>query len=44
MSPLNEDPVNESFQKYLKPFLKSNLWCDISLGWNSVFHTFLSRC
>jgi acyl-CoA oxidase len=25
MSPLNEDPVNESFQKYLKPFLKSNL-------------------
>lgn len=24
-SPLNQIPVNESFQKYLKPFLKSNL-------------------
>jgi acyl-CoA oxidase len=24
-SPLNKDPVNESFQKYLKPFLKSSL-------------------
>lgn len=24
-SPLNEEPVNESFHKYLKPFLKSNL-------------------
>lgn len=24
-SPLNQDPVNISFQKYLKPFLKSNL-------------------
>lgn len=24
-SPLNEQPVNESFHKYLKPFLKSNL-------------------
>jgi acyl-CoA oxidase len=24
-SPLNKDPVNESFHKYLKPFLKSNL-------------------
>jgi acyl-CoA oxidase len=25
MSPLNKDLVNESFHKYLKPFLKSNL-------------------
>lgn len=24
-SPLNQEPVNESFHKYLKPFLKSNL-------------------
>lgn len=24
-SPLNQDPVNESFHKYLKPYLKSNL-------------------
>lgn len=24
-SPLNKEPVNESFHKYLKPFLKSNL-------------------
>uniref|UniRef100_A0A1B6GE28 Acyl-coenzyme A oxidase n=1 Tax=Cuerna arida TaxID=1464854 RepID=A0A1B6GE28_9HEMI len=24
-SPLNENPVDESFEKYLKPFLKSNL-------------------
>jgi acyl-CoA oxidase len=24
-SPLNKDPVNESFQKYLKPLLKSSL-------------------
>lgn len=24
-SPLNDEPVNESFHKYLKPFLKSNL-------------------
>ena len=24
-SPLNKEPVNSSFQKYLKPFLKSNL-------------------
>lgn len=24
-SPLNAEPVNESFHKYLKPFLKSNI-------------------
>jgi acyl-CoA oxidase len=24
-SPLNEHPVDESFHKYLKPFMKSNL-------------------
>lgn len=24
-SPLNAEPVNESFHKYLKPFLKSNM-------------------
>lgn len=24
-SPLNAEPVNKSFQNYLKPFLKSNL-------------------
>jgi len=24
-SPLNQEPVNESFHKYLKPYLKSNL-------------------
>jgi len=24
-SPLNQVPVNESFHKYLKPYLKSNL-------------------
>jgi len=24
-SPLNQESVNESFHKYLKPFLKSNL-------------------
>jgi len=24
-SPLNQVPVNESFEKYLKPYLKSNL-------------------
>lgn len=24
-SPLNQEPVNESFHKYLKPFLKSNI-------------------
>lgn len=24
-SPLNHEPVNESFEKYLKPFMKSNL-------------------
>lgn len=24
-SPLNQEPVNESFHKYLKPFLKGNL-------------------
>lgn len=24
-SPLNKDPLNESFQKYLKPLLKSNI-------------------
>lgn len=24
-SPLNKTPVNESFYKYLKPYLKSNL-------------------
>jgi len=24
-SPMNKDPVNESFHKYLKPFLKSSL-------------------
>ncbi|XP_050548999.1 probable peroxisomal acyl-coenzyme A oxidase 1 isoform X2 [Daktulosphaira vitifoliae] len=24
-SPLNKEPVNESFQKYLKPFIKSNM-------------------
>lgn len=24
-SPLNKDPVNESFHKYLKPFLRSSL-------------------
>lgn len=31
-SPMNKDPVNESFHKYLKPFLKSSLWCGCSLG------------
>jgi hypothetical protein len=29
---MNKDPVNESFHKYLKPFLKSSLWCGCSLG------------
>lgn len=24
-SPLNQEPVNESFEKYLKPFMKSQL-------------------
>ena len=24
-SPLNSEPVNESFHKYLKPFMKANL-------------------
>lgn len=30
-SPLNAEPVNESFHKYLKPFLKGQMWSDFPM-------------
>lgn len=40
-SPLNKEPVNISFHKYLKPFLKSNMWSKNVLQCDSFFRSFL---